>query len=376
MAIKISHLTTCHARDEVRVFQKECLSLAAAGYDVHLVVADGKGEAVSQSVHIHDAGRARGRLERMLFLPWRMWRVARKIKARIYHMHEPELLLIALLLKWSGAHVIYDSHEDVARAVLSREWAPIRLRKAISVSYEWFEDFITARIAAVVGATPHIARRFSKVNPRSVVLNNYPLAREVQALTPGGGEGRKVCYMGNISIVRGIFEMVGALEGADAQLILAGPFENAKLEEAVRGLPGWSRVDYRGMVSRQDVLTIMAQSRAGLLLYHPEPNHVDAQPNKMFEYMSAGLPILASNFPLWEECVTEVGAGVCVDALDSAAIARALKALLDNEEGSWAMGMRGRQAVLNRFQWPFEEPKLLTLYEQLVGSTRGHRSTV
>ncbi len=369
MAIRVAHLTTCHARDEVRIFHKECQSLASMGYEVHLVVADGKGEAVVQRVHIHDAGEVRGRFQRMLILPWRIWRATRKLKARIYHMHEPELLLIALPLKWSGARVVYDSHEDVPRAVMSREWVPARLRKLVSVSYEWFEDFIASHIAAVVGATPHIARRFSRVNPNSVTLNNFPLAREVHSVTLRGGQGRTVCYIGNISIVRGIFEMINALDGADARLILAGPFENANLEEAVRKLPGWSRVDYRGMVSRDDVLTIMAQSRAGLLLYHPEPNHVDAQPNKMFEYMSAGLPMLASKFPLWEECVTEVGAGVCVDALDPTAIARTMKALLDDSEGSRAMGMRGRQAVLTKYQWVFEEPKLAGLYQQLLART-------
>ena len=366
MAVKVAHLTTCHARDEVRIFHKECQSLVAMGYEVHLVVADGKGKETVKGVHIHDAGKAHGRLERMAFLPWRIWRVARRIKARIYHMHEPELLLIALPLQWEGGRAIYDSHEDVPRAVLSREWVPLRLRKAVSASYEWFENFIASHIAAVVGATPHIAGRFARVNKRAVTLNNFPLASEVQSARLGGGEGRTVCYLGNITLVRGIFEMINALEAADAHLVLAGAFENAALEAAARALPGWSRVDYRGSVSRAEVMQIMAKSRLGLLLYHPEPNHVDAQPNKMFEYMSAGLPVLASDFPLWVEGVTEVGAGLCVNPRDTDAIATALKSMLDDPAMMAAMGARGRGAVLTRFQWIYEEPKLAGLYRELA----------
>ena len=364
--VRVVHLTTCHPRDDVRIFHKECQSLVAMGYEVHLVVADGKGEETVKGVRIHDAGKARGRLERMAFLPWRIWRMARRIQARIYHMHEPELLLIALPLQWVGGRAIYDSHEDVPRAVLSREWVPVPMRKMVSTSYEWLENFIASRIAAVVGATPHITWRFARVNRRSVTLNNFPLASEVQGARLGGGEGRTICYLGNISKVRGIFEMINALESADAHLVLAGAFENAALEADARALPGWSRVDYRGSVSRVEVMQIMAKSRLGLLLYHPEPNHVDSQPNKMFEYMSAGLPVLASDFPLWVEGVREVGAGLCVNPLDTDAIAAALKSMLDDLAMMAAMGERGREAVLTRFQWIYEEPRLANLYRELA----------
>lgn len=366
MVIKVAHVTTAHARGEVRVFLKECRSLAAAGYEVHLVVADGLGEDVVQGVHIHDAGVAHGRFQRMLLLPWRMWRTSRRINARLYHLHEPELLLIALLLRMSGAHVVYDSHEDVPRAVMSRDWIRPGLRRFVSGTFERFENFISSHISAVVGATPHIAKRFSAVNRRAVAINNYPLASEIESVVVPTGDDRTVCYLGGITKIRGIFEMVRALEHVDARLIIAGPFDSPATEAAARALPGWAKVDYRGTVSRAEVHRIMSESRAGLLFFHPEPNHVDAQPNKMFEYMSAGLPVLASDFPLWRPLLVDAGSGLCADPLDPKAIAGVIRSLLDDPRRAREMGAKGREAVLTRYQWTFEEKKLTQLYAQLL----------
>lgn len=366
MVKRIVHLTTAHARGEVRIFLKECASLASAQHDVHLVVADSLGSAVVRGITIHDAGAVQGRFQRMLVLPWRMLWLAVRLRAAVYHFHEPELLLIALPLKMSGAKVIYDSHEDVPRAILSREWIAVGQRRLVSGIFEIFENFVARRIAAVVGATDHIAKRFSAVNSKTVAINNYPLENEISTEMLRGAMGRNVCYIGGISRARGIFEMVNALELVDAQLLLAGPFETSETERAVKSLPGWKKVDYRGVISRAEVHKIMATSQAGLLFFHPEPNHVDAQPNKMFEYMSAGLPVLASDFPLWRLILENAGAGKLGDPMNVDAIARLIEDVLCNPTAAAAMGERGRQAILSEYQWRHEERKLLKLYAELL----------
>lgn len=362
----IAHLSTAHPRRDVRIFHKECESLAAAGYDVHLLVADGRGEEEVAGVKVHDIGSVRGRFRRILLQPWRMWRTARRLNARLYHFHDPELIPVALLLRWGGAEVVYDSHEDVPRAVLSKYWITPWLRAIVASSFEMLENFAARRFSAVAAATPHIARRFAAINARSIDINNFPMQRELEAACEQVGDERTVCYVGGIGKIRGAVEMIRALEHVDARLILAGPFENADTEAQLRALPGWEKVDYRGVVSRAEVREIMARSRAGVLFFHPEPNHVDAQPNKMFEYMSAELPVIASDFPLWRSLLIDTGAGVCANPMEPLAIARAIEQLLGDREGARAMGRRGREAVMTRFQWGFEERKLCDLYRNLL----------
>ena len=365
MKMRIAHLTTQHARDEVRIFHKECTSIAKGGYDVHFVVADGKGFDQANSVKRHDSGRIPNRFHRVFFQPWKIYSVARRLHAAIYHLHEPELLLIAPLLKNMGAHVVYDSHEDVPRAILGRDWVHPLLRPFVSFFFEMFENTIARQISAVIAATPHIAQRFSKINHRTITVNNFPLQSEMCASMNPCGDVRTVCYIGGMNRTRGLFEMIHAMEYVDAQLILAGPFESSTVENEARQLTGWSHVDNRGIVSRKEVYQIMAHSCAGLLFFHPEPNHVNAQPNKMFEYMSAGIPVIASNFPLWREIIEGNDCGICVDPLSPKAIAGAIDFLVSHPDRARQMGENGCHAVHNRYNWSIEEEKLLRLYKVL-----------
>lgn len=364
----IAHLSTVHARRDVRIFEKMACSLAEAGFEVHLVVADGLGEETVRGVAIHDIGSlGASRFKRMLLQGIRMWRAARALRARIYHFHDPELLWVGLALRASGAQVIYDSHEDVPRDILSKDWIAPNLRRVIAWMFEGFENYVVSHLSAVVAATPHIAARFRAVSIHALDINNYPAERELAAPLSAALKDRSVCYIGGIGGIRGLMEMVRSIESVDATLVMAGPYESPEIEVAAQALPGWAKVDYRGVVSRDQVRSIMAASRVGLLLFHPEPNHVDAQPNKMFEYMSAALPVVASDFPLWRRVIVDQGAGVCVDPLDPTQIAAAIRELLDDPERALAMGERGRAAVLARYRWDHEAHKLFNLYRELLG---------
>jgi glycosyltransferase involved in cell wall biosynthesis len=254
----------------------------------------------------------------------------------------------------------------VPRAVLSKYWIRPWLRQLVATLFESFEDFAAGRLSAVVTATPHIARRFANLNQRTLDINNYPMQRELADGVQAATEGRTVCYIGGIGVIRGVEEMVTALEQVDATLMHGRPFENAETEARVRALPGWAKVDYRGTVPREEVRRIMAESRAGLLFFHPEPNHVDAQPNKMFEYMSAGLPVLASDFPLWRSLLEDSGAGRCADPRDAAAIAHCIAGLLDDPTSARRLGELGREAVNTVYHWAHEEKKLVNLYRELL----------
>jgi len=141
------------------------------------------------------------------------------------------------------------------------------------------------------------------------------------------------------------------------------------VEQACKAMLGWQAVNEHGFVDRAGVLRqVLGRSVAGLVTFHPLPNHIDAQPNKMFEYMSAGIPVIASDFPLWREIVLGNQCGLCVNPMDPAAIAKAIDHLVQHPDEGRRMGENGRRAVLERYNWSMEEVKLLAFYKQILQS--------
>lgn len=363
---KVCILTSVHPPFDIRIFHKEAKSLVKAGYDVTLVAQHDKDETLD-GTRIVPLPKPKKRIVRMTRTVWLIYRKALKIDADIYHFHDPELIPIGLMLKYQGKKVIYDVHEDVPRQNLSKPYIPAVLRKPISGMIEALEGFSARRFDGVVTATPFINRRFLELGANAVNVNNYPLASEL-ALAENQWEKKEkaVCYVGDIAEIRGAFEMLAAIEKTKYRLLLAGYFEPG-LEDRLKQLPGWRQVEALGFVGREGVRAIMAGAVAGLVLLHPTINYIDALPVKMFEYMSAKIPVIASNFPLWKEIVEGAECGICVDPLNPEEIAEAIQFIVEHSAEAKQMGKNGRKAVEERYNWCMEEKKLLRLYEEIIG---------
>jgi glycosyltransferase involved in cell wall biosynthesis len=170
-----------------------------------------------------------------------------------------------------------------------------------------------------------------------------------------------------MSAIRGIRQLVQAcaLLRSDARLSLAGQFSEAALESEVRAYPGWRRILHHGQLDRAGVSGLMHRAIAGLVTLHPVANYLDALPVKMFEYMAAGIPVIASRFPLWRNIIERHGCGLCVDPGDPAAIASAIDQLVLNPAQAARMGENGRRAVEQQYNWAREEKKLINFYDTL-----------
>ncbi|MCF6365107.1 MAG: glycosyltransferase [Bacteroidales bacterium] len=361
---RICHITTVHTRYDVRIFHKECKSLSKY-YKVYLIVADGLGDEVKEEINIIDIGlRQSSRLKRARVDSAKALKKAKELDCDLYHFHDFELIKTGVKLKKKGKKVIYDAHEDLPRQIYGKPYLKEFLKPVISKIIEWQENKASKKFSYICTATPYIRNRFLNINKNTIDINNYPIIGELLKNT--GKKSNNFCYTGGITSVRGIINIVKAMKDIESLLILAGPSGKSSYMSEMKNLDEWKKVNYLGLVDRTELGEIMSSSLAGIVTFLPFPNHVNAQPNKIFEYMSAGIPIIASNFQLWKDIIEKNNCGICVNPENSKEISKAMQYMKDNLEKVKQMGKNGQKMIKEKYNWNIEEKKLFNVYKKVL----------
>lgn len=373
---RVAHLTSVHEAGDPRIAQKECATLAAAGYDV-VIVAPGPTCWLGNGVRHRPVFRPSNRWERIFKTVPEVFRAAWSEKADVYHFHDPELIGVGLLLRMRGARVVFDVHEDLALDVMTKPWIHPLLRPVASAVARAVQLTPQSWFTAIVSATPTIAENFR--HRRLVVVRNYPDVPEaVDKPEVAGnddaqtrGETPRAIYVGGITALRGVEQMVRAMDDPRlperARLDLVGNFEDADLLDRCARLPAWNRVDRRGYLKGVELNTALQRAHVGMLVLLPAPNFENALPTKFFEYMIAGLPVIASNcLKICRELVGNHDCGIIVDPRDVAEIGDAMARLFADPDAARAMGERGRAAVRGRYEWRSEARNLIQLYAEIA----------
>jgi glycosyltransferase involved in cell wall biosynthesis len=373
--MKVAHLTSVHGAFDIRIFHKECRSLAKAGHNVTLIAPHVRDE-IRDAVHIKAVPVRRSRLSRVVRTVLDVFLAAIRTNAEVYHLHDPELLLCGYVLSVVGRRVVYDAHEDVPKDILGKTYIPKRLRVPLAWICQRTEEFVCSRISAVSAATPSIGARLSRSKRSTVTIQNFPRLDELgsPSRTSWTERGAAVAYIGGVMEDRGIFQMLEAMEllapECSVRLELAHQSFPSEIYSAACRKPGWALVIDHGCLERQAVIDLLGMVRAGLVLFHPIPNNVSSMPHKLFEYMAAGLPVIASDFPDWRALISRAGCGILIDPLNPNAIAEAISYIFKNPVEAEQMGLAGRRAVEQTYNWASEERKLLQLYSHLSANLR------
>lgn len=369
---KVCHITSAHSRYDGRILERECASLANHGFQVALLVNDDKQDELWNGISIHSTKKnISNRLARLVSLS-AIYEKALEIDAKLYHLHDPELLLLGHKLKKAGKNVIFDSHEFYSEQIKSREYLPRFLRGIIAKYYYKYETRVCKELDGVICIEPTLIKdgkefkQFEGRCKRVAYVGNYP--RYMSVGRPSVSKEFAVCYAGGLSYERGISHLIEACYLANCKLILAGPFSPQKYSDELKKKKSYSCVDYRGVCTREEVYQIYAEAGIGAVTYLDQGQHFmsNSFATKVYEYFQLRMPVIISNYPYAIQMNEQYHYGITVAPDDPKAIADAIIYLKEHNDEARAMGENGYKLYKEQFNWEQEERQLLKLYEIIL----------
>ena len=373
--VKVVQMTTVHHPEDPRIYYKQCCSLAEAGFDVSYIAPKVDDVRLDrENLTYIPIQKSKKRFLSMLISPLRAYRMAKKLDPDIIHIHDPELLLVGKLLTMKGFHVIYDIHEDYQTGIVTRDYFNLLVRKGLSRLYKWIENAVTKDMTLIIAE-----KYYQEIYPSGIPILNYPITDD-QLLSRRITESeisKKVIYTGNITKDRGALNHA-VLVHADAELEvhMIGKCDKqlAKAMQAV-AVPAEDRLYIDGVgtfVSRERIMNRYTEENwlAGIALLPASAHYEKKELTKFFEYMLAGIPIICSNFPVWQAFVEKYECGITVDPDNPVAFQKALNQLQRDPQKAAQMGRNGRHAVLNELNWSKEAEKLKEIYDGLLSGER------
>ncbi len=361
-------LTSVHTVWDTRIYHREAMSLAQAGYKVTLIATGVKSQKTPvENIDIVGLERPKRRIGRAL--NWYPFiKAALQTEADIYHFHDPDLLFVGFALKlFTKKPVIYDNHDPYIEAILQREWLPVWLRPIISKMFNVIEKAVAGQLTVI------IANDIQQIRfPQATLVRNYPNLKPFK-LALNKQASPQIIHAGLLSEPRGAFELIDIAkltEHKNIPFLLLGPFVNEHLEAEIKqkvihyGLQ--HLIEFEGRVPHRRIISGLMNASIGLIPFRAVSNHLMINPTKLFEYMACALPVVASDLPPIRHYVTEAECGLLATPEEPQAFAKAIEYLLDHPEEARRMGQNGRKAAFEKYNWESEEQKLLTLYRKLL----------
>lgn len=371
---RVVHITTVHHPYDPRIYHKECMSLQEAGYDVTLIAKEAVDNVKKdeQITHI-PVKKYSNRFKRMIFGSIEAYKIAKRLKADVYHFHDPELLPMAWLLKKKDNVVIYDIHEDYITSILQKNYMNRTMRKVIAKLYKFMENFFIRKMELSLAE-----KYYYDIYERGTCILNYPTINK-RFIDPDRDENPledKLVYTGNVTVDRGalihaklplIHDKVSVhFVGKCPRELSEEMYKVAKDQSENLTIEGINR-----FVEKEDIEDRYLSHNwlAGIALFPPTEHYMKKELTKFFEYMNVGLPIICSDFPLWKEFIEQHKCGIAVDPYNEIEISEAIEYLRNNQEEAKLMGENGKRAVMEELNWDTEAQKLTGWYEELLNQT-------
>lgn len=365
------HVSPAHPANDPRIVYKQIPALAEH-YNIICLLPGSVSSPLPASVQFIGLPRLRWLGWRLLVIhPLILWHILR-FRPIVLHIYMPELLPVALLCRAIlGLKVVYEVQENLR---LKFDRKPYNNHWLFQRFFDWF-DRRARQSCYFIFTDDSYLNTYTNLRLPTAIVHNYPDVSLMRTLIPPSREASpqpEFVYLGLVSLDRGLDTMIKAIallkpSYPAIRLHLFGRcmFDPEQLER----IPAFSSLrDHLVFYDQTDyikALPIAARCTAGLALLKPVGDYPESYPTKIFEYMALGLPVIASNFPLYKRLVEGNKCGVCINPEQADELATQLNKLLSNRQEAQQMGQNGYTIVQERFSWAQEKTRLLNLYKEI-----------
>lgn len=382
--LRIAFVTSVHPDFDARVW-KYCLMLARRGHEIHLVcpwrARDGE---MRDGVTLHTFPRVRSRVSNPFAVPWRLGRKLRRLlpSVDLVHFHDIDILpwMAGLAL---FKPVVYDVHENYPEEVLVRHWAqriPGPAGRLLSRSIRIGQAALSRVIRNVIFVVAEQECDFPVSALHSHHVRNYASLELLEQVNPDYlSRAPAVVFIGSNYEANGTFLFLEIaarmrIQHPGLRFIMTERWANAETRNrtlatiAERGLTNVSIVP---KFLPQRVMECLNIATIGMSADLRVPQRARALPTKLFEYMAAGLPIVASDLPNSVSVARETGALILCRPEEPDTFVQAITRLLNDRGSARETGLRGQRAFIERFCWESQAPALETFYLRILGAEAG-----
>jgi glycosyltransferase involved in cell wall biosynthesis len=379
--MKICFISAFHPPDDKRVYGKEAISLAKAGFEVCHIAPGELSNSKVTGVRLITYIKPSGIWERIKQLPL-LWKLAKRENADCYHCNEVDSWMVGLALKIvTKRKIVFDVHE-----IYPEYFAQSRFRLCTQAAVAFLMRFMfkicvpfTDRL---VFAKESVAVDFRGSEHKQVLVRNYATLGALQCSDADekrrSGEERycgtiSAIHLGGMSRERGwpqLLKAMSLMKDSSLELNLVGGFsrgEKDEFMESAKNLKLAHKIQMTEWVPFSEAFRRLQEADIGLVLFQPgHLNHVHALPHKLFDYMLACLPVIVPSFAVEvSRIVNEADCGILVDTSNVTEIKDALEYLVRNPEERLRLGGNGRQAVLRKYNWENEAQLLIGMYKEI-----------
>src|SRR5215467_4164488 len=374
IGMKVCHLSPIQRLQDERAFSRESLPVADCGLR-SVIVGPHSRSGIVQNVEFIPTPKSKTRARRPL-ATLRILHCALKQRANIYHIHNPELIPVGLVLKFVFKKtVVYDTREDFPSMMLTKTYLPRRLRRLASRAVAAIERLATRLLDGVITADSGSLRPLAKIGrSEKLVFYNFPnLINFANFESPQ--KSYDLVYRGGLSARSGTFVLLDALRllldrGIPARLLLFGYADDRQSEQAItqrlHTLGLQHLVTLWGLIPHSKMAATLSRARISVCPLLRIPKFMNNIPVKVFESWACGLPVIATDLPPIRPFFGARGIGLLVKPGDPQDLAKAIRHLLDAPELIEEYGRRARQMVLTRYNAAMEIHKLVALYGEVL----------